>query len=60
MLRLVAQGLTNAEVAKELFIRLPHRKPAPKLRLSEAGSKLARGGHAFRLRAQPPLILSLS
>jgi Bacterial regulatory proteins, luxR family len=58
VLKLVAGGLTNAQVAERLFLSPPHRKCPPQLYLPQAGSKLAQRGDALRRRARPGLTLS--
>ena len=55
VLRLVATGLTNAEVAEKLVPKLPHRRLAPELDLPQARNPLARRSHPLRLGTCSPL-----
>ena len=59
VLKLVAHGLTNAQIANELFISPNTSEPSPQLRLPQDRCELACRSHPIRLRTQPSLTASI-
>ena len=55
VLKLVAKGMTNAQIAKRSLHQPKYRKPSPQLRLPQDRCELACRSYPIRLRTQPSL-----